>query len=140
MPQSPEDKQPVETPWHQPMPQSNYPPQGTIAEAGEAASSTLSALSPADRSWIAGFIVVVAIIVLSDLYMSIKQMQTIAESDKIVAEYFQFLETNRAAELRRSQETIKALADTVAREAERTSRTTAQAVDRATTPVVKERD
>ena len=72
-----------------------------------------------DRGWVLGFVLVVAIIVLSDTYKSIKLFEAQQAEDEIVSTHFHNIETNRAEELRRAQETIKALAETLARSTER---------------------
>lgn len=100
-----------------------------VSEAGEAVEGGLRALAPADKSWIAGFIVVVAIIVISDAWVATKTLVHSASSDNATRSYFELLENNRANELRRAQETIKALADAVARDSERAGMAAVSAID-----------
>jgi len=106
-----------------------YDPEMT-GQAADVGKTLIQAISPADKGWVLGFIVVVAIIVGADSWVALKtidQNVKIAEANRL---YFEKVEANRATafekshqtysdQQRRSQEVIKALAASVARDSER---------------------
>ena len=96
----------------------------------DVAKTGIGALVPADKGWIFGFIIVVGIIVLTDMYVNIKTLDAnkIRSTDTRI--YFELIEANRANEIRRSQETIKALADAVARDSERAGMAALTAIEK----------
>ena len=112
-----------------------------ISDAAEVSKTLISGITPADKGWILGFIIVVAIIVGSDMYVSIVTARTNAQENIVLAEYFKVIEQNRAAALdrqsqtyadqvRRSQEVIRDLAQAVARDSERAGMAALSAIDR----------
>lgn len=101
-------------------------PRETYAEQ---AVEGLKALSPADKSWIAGFVIIFAILVGSNAYVQIRTLAADTNRSNDTRAYFELLEGNRANEIRRSQETIKALADAVARDSERAGMAAMSAID-----------
>jgi len=90
---------------------------GVVASA---ATRTFEALArePADRSWIAGFILVVCVIVGSDVYGDWLANADQEAMRQHYVDYMGRVEDNRAEEVRRTQELIKELADALSRKTE----------------------
>ena len=96
----------------------------------DVAKSGIAALVPADKGWIFGFIIVVGIIVISDMFIAVKTLDATKIRSNDTRVYFELIEANRANEIRRSQETIKALADAVARDSERAGMAALTAIEK----------
>ena len=111
-----------------------------IADVGKA---LISGVTPADKGWILGFVIVVFIIVASDVWISIKTLDSNRAANERLVTYFIEVEQNRAQALdhqaqlfgdqvRRSQEVIRALAETVSRDSERAGMAAVAAIDQQT--------
>ena len=101
-----------------------------VSDAAEVGKSLIQGIAPAEKGWVLGFIIVVAIIVLSDMWVGIKTLETnvaISQSNRV---YFTLVEENRmkamdkqaqtfSDQVRRSQEVIRDLAQAVSRDSER---------------------
>lgn len=99
-------------------------------EAGVTARTLISGVSQADRGWILGFICVVSIIVISDMFSGKWAAEASKVSNLALAEYIVSVESNRSQALerqasffadqnRRSQEIIRDLVQAVSRDSER---------------------
>lgn len=122
-------KQPARKPPPPPVPQYPYTPEMT-GQAADVGKTLIQGIAPAEKGWVLGFICVVAIIVGSDAWVSLKTIDTNAKTAILQKEYYEKIEENRASssrealsiysdQLRRSQEVIKSLAESVARDSER---------------------
>lgn len=100
------------------------------SEIADVSKSLIGGITPADKGWILGFIVVVFIIVASYTFISIRQAEQAATSAERLTTYLIAVESNRSEALerqaqffgdqaRRSQEVIRELAQAVARDSER---------------------
>ena len=109
-------------------------------EVAEVGKTLIQGIAPAEKGWILGFIVVVAIIVLSDMWVNIRTLQANITSGERVQTYFEQVETNRSTQLdnameqwadqtRRYQEVIRALTESVARDSERAGQAAVAAID-----------
>ena len=110
-------------------------------EFADSAAKALESLTPADKSWVAGFVIVVLIIVGSDAYVGIKSSQDDRRAAERMAMFLEAVETNRAQEvvrlqqshsdeIRRYQEAISHLVDAVVRDSERSGRIAVESVQR----------
>ena len=101
-----------------------------ISDAADVGKSLIQGVAPAEKGWILGFILVVAIIVLSDAWVGIKTIEATSAMQVQQRTYFETVETNRTAaiakqaevfsdQVRRSQEVIRDLAQAVSRDSER---------------------
>lgn len=108
-----------------PQNEQNDPRETYVEQAVEG----IKALSPADKSWIAGFVIIFAILVGSNAYVQIRTLEAERERGTNTLTYMDLIEQNRSNEIRRSQETIKALADAVARDSERAGMAAMSAID-----------
>lgn len=108
--------------------------------AADVGKSLIKGITPADQGWVLGFIIVVAIIVLSDMWVSLKTLQANAERHEYTQNYFEMVEVHRADQFeqsleqftdasRRYQEVIRALTETVARDSERAGAAALSVID-----------
>jgi hypothetical protein len=108
------------------------PPQYNESNINAAADvgKTLIGGINADKGWILGFIVVVAIIVGSSTYVQLRSIDAQNIQDELSRSFFAIIEENRheagmnalssyTDQMRRSQEIIKALTASVSRDSER---------------------
>lgn len=77
-----------------------------LAEAGVAG---IKALAPADKSWMAAFVIIFMTLVLANGYNGYRNTLYNLQRDDDFKELLLLTENNRAEELRRAQETIKEL-------------------------------
>lgn len=105
------------------------------------AVSGLKALSPADKSWVAAFVLIVLIIVGADTWSGMHQYEQATQTSARLTAYLTEVEKNRSDaldrqtqffddQMRRSQEVIRDLADVIARDSERYSLATINAAER----------
>ena len=103
----------------------------TQGDAAEVSKTLIEFVTPAREGWVLAFIVIVGIIVGSDMWISIKTLEANKEMVNTNRAYFDKVEANRASanrdaiqvyadQLRRSQEVIRSLSESIARESERT--------------------
>ena len=101
-----------------------------VGDAADVGKTLIQGIAPAEKGWILGFICVVAIIVMSDMWVSLKTLDSNAEMSAANREYFTLVEQNRMTsnakqaemfgdQVRRSQEVIRDLAQAVSRDSER---------------------
>jgi len=113
--------------------------QGDAAEVGK---TLIESVTPAREGWVLAFIVIVGIIVGSDMWVSIKTLEANKEMVNTNRSYFDKVEANRASanrdssqiyadQLRRSQEVIRSLSESIARESERTGDAAVAVLERA---------
>ena len=114
---------------------------GQAEGLADSAVSGIQALSPADRSWVAGFVIVVLIIVGADAFVAIRASADSVKAAERLTGFIASVEANRAQELneyqaqqreetRRYQEMVRHLVDAVARDSERAGQVAVQALDR----------
>lgn len=96
----------------------------TYAEAtSEVSSAAINVMAPAEKGWIlASVILMLGSIALIEITSYLESTQR-ADRTSI---YLSEIEKNRAAELRRTQETIRILSNSMSRQADRTGRTVAE--------------
>lgn len=110
------------------------------SEVADVSKSLIQGMAPAEKGWILGFIVVVAIIVLSDMWVNLKTLQSTEVRAQATQQYFELVEAHRATQFdkamqqwadqtRRYQEVIRALTESVARDSERAGQAAVAAID-----------
>lgn len=93
------------------------------------ANKGIAGMTPADKGWILAFVVIFGMFQISNYMISVEREKSEeARSVRLVTYFTQLedsravMEVNRAQEIRRLQEIIKELTQTVVREAERKGR------------------
>lgn len=93
------------------------------------ASKGIAGMTPADKGWILAFVIIFGMFQISNYLLSIAREESESERTARLVSYFNKiedsrvdLEKNRSEEVRRLQETVKYLVQTIAREAERKGR------------------
>ena len=109
----------------------DYPsPKGRLAEDwGDVAAKGVLGMSNAQKGWILAFVVIFGVFQATNYAANVARESADVERADRLAKYFETVEMNRAKveehrsqELRRAQETIEALADTIGRQSERQAR------------------
>lgn len=106
-------------------PQQNDPRETYATQAVEG----IKALSPADKSWIAGFVIIFTMLVGTNAWVQTHTIRSEVQRAADIRAYFEVIEINRAEEIRRTQETVRLLADSLSRDTERSSQTAAALFD-----------
>lgn len=102
-------------------------------EWNEVVRDTVTRLTPPERGWILAFVLLFAVFQVSNYLQESERLERDETKDRALVDYFNALEQsrivieeNRAQEIRRLQEIVKELTQTVARSSERTGRADAQ--------------
>lgn len=122
------------------MPPDNVTPAERLAgqDWSGVAKHGLMAMAPAEKGWLLAVVVMFGTLMLVDYFETVRQLEASSKRTEEVNKYLGVIEANRekaedtrAQEVRRLQEIVKELAQTVSRQANRAGRqmTSAQAVD-----------
>ena len=99
-------------------------------QAADVGKTLIQGMAPAKEGWILAFIVIVALITGSDLWIGMKTLEANTMVSEQTRKYFEMVEENRASsardahatyadQVRRSQEVIRSLAESISRDSER---------------------
>lgn len=107
-------------------------PQERLAEQdwSGVAKTGIASMAPADKGWVLAVVVIIGMLSASEYFQSADQHKRFAEAISRTMDYLETVEADRqkmseirADEMRRMQEVMKEMVQTVARQAERSGRT-----------------
>ena len=104
-------------------------PHSEYADVGKTA---ITALTPASQGWIFAVVLIVMVLTAKEYFSSVSNDEAvsmlISEMNANYSDHIRDIETNRSEEFRRAQESIKLLADALARDSERAGRVAVETI------------
>lgn len=108
------------------------------------AKDSVVKLTPADKGWILAFVILFSVMQVTNYLTSVGRSEMELDKGQRINAYLELLESNRrdmamkrADEMRRMQELLKALADTISRQSDRVPRANEQ-IQKAAPTIIQE--